>query len=112
MFTKSRLDLSRDFLRYGLQNGIGRDIMNIIIEVKIMVEMNGKLLRDKKLTELKEKISKLDCQLGLAVIQVGQNEASTVYVNQKKKIALELGYKFIHKVFDENEPAINTLSSL
>lgn len=67
-----------------------------------MVEMNGKLLRDKKLTELREKIDKLDCQLGLAVIQVGNDEASKVYVRQKEKLALELGYKFIHKVFDEN----------
>ena len=53
-----------------------------------MVEMNGKILRDKKLTELKEKIKELDCQLGLAVIQVGDNEASKVYVRQKEKLAL------------------------
>ena len=67
-----------------------------------MVEMNGKLLRDKKLTELKEKIVTLDCQLGLAVIQVGNDEASKVYVKQKEKLATELGYKFIHKVFEED----------
>lgn len=67
-----------------------------------MVEMNGKVLRDKKITELKEKIDNLDCQLGLAVIQVGNDEASKVYVKQKEKLALELGYKFIHKIFDEN----------
>lgn len=67
-----------------------------------MVEMNGKILRDKKITELKEKIDNLDCQLGLAVIQVGNDEASKVYVKQKEKLALELGYKFVHKVFDEN----------
>lgn len=67
-----------------------------------MVEMNGKVLRDKKITELKENINSLDCQLGLAVIQVGNDEASNVYVKQKEKLALELGYKFVHKVFDEN----------
>jgi hypothetical protein len=67
-----------------------------------MVEMNGKILRDKKLTELKEKINELDCQLGLAVIQVGNDEASNVYVKQKEKFALELGYKFVHKVFKED----------
>lgn len=67
-----------------------------------MVEMNGKVLRDKKLTELKEKIGELDCQLGLAVIQVGDDEASKVYVRQKEKLALELGYKFVHKVFKED----------
>ena len=63
-----------------------------------MVEMNGKALRDKKLTELKEKIGTLDCQLGLAVIQVGNNEASNVYVKQKGKLATELGYKFVEAI--------------
>lgn len=67
-----------------------------------MVEMNGKVLRDKKLTELKEKLGTLDCQLGLAVIQVGKDEASNVYVKQKEKLATDLGYKFIHKVFEED----------
>ncbi len=67
-----------------------------------MVEMNGKILRDKKLTELREKIGELDCQLGLAVIQIGNDEASNVYVKQKEKLALELGYKFIHKIFKED----------
>ena len=67
-----------------------------------MVEMNGKILRDKKLTELKEKVGTLNCQLGLAVIQVGNDEASNVYVKQKEKLATELGYKFIHKVFEED----------
>ena len=61
-----------------------------------MVEINAKALRDKKLTELKEKIGTLECQLGLAVIQVGNNEASNVYVKQKGKLATELGYKFVH----------------
>ena len=64
-----------------------------------MVEMNGKILRDKKLTELKEKLGTLNCQLGLAVIQVGQDEASKVYVKQKEKLALELGYKFMDNKF-------------
>jgi len=67
-----------------------------------MVEMNGKVLRDKKLTELKDKIKNSNINLGLAVIQVGNDEASNVYVAQKEKLAKELGYKFIHKVFDEN----------
>lgn len=67
-----------------------------------MVEMNGKLLRDKKIIELKERLNTIDNQLGLAVIQVGDNEASKVYVGQKEKLANELGYKFIHKVFDKD----------
>lgn len=64
-----------------------------------MVEMNGKLLREELLTSLKEKVNGLDETLGLCVIQVGNDEASNVYVHQKEKLALEMGYKFIHKVF-------------
>ena len=67
-----------------------------------MVEMNGKLLRDKKIGELKEKLNTIDNQLGLAVVQVGDDEASKVYVGQKEKKAKELGYKFIHKIFDKS----------
>lgn len=67
-----------------------------------MVELKGKELRDKLLISLKEQIKSVPTQLGLAVIQVGNDEASKVYVRQKEKLALEMGYKFIHKVFDEN----------
>ena len=63
--------------------------------------IDGKLVRDKKLEELKKIINKLDRQLGLAVIQVGSDEASNVYIKQKEKYANELGYKFIHLKYDE-----------
>lgn len=64
--------------------------------------MDGKLLSKKKLDELKEKVNNLEKQLGLAVIQVGNDSASQIYVKQKEKMAKELGYKFIHKIFDED----------
>ncbi len=67
-----------------------------------MVELKGKDLRDKLLISLKEQVKYVPTQLGLAVIQVGNDEASKVYVRQKEKLALEMGYKFIHKVFEEN----------
>ncbi len=67
-----------------------------------MVELKGKELRDKKINSLKEIVGMLPTQLGLAVIQVGNDEASKVYVHQKEKLALEMGYKFIHKIFDED----------
>ena len=77
-----------------------------------MILMNGKEYREKNIPLLKEKINKLDIQLGLAVIQVGNNPASDIYVKQKEKMALELGYKFIHKRFEENvtneDPSLNT----
>ncbi len=67
-----------------------------------MVELNGKELREKLIQKLKQNISSLPAQLGLVVIQVGDDEASKVYVKQKEKLALELGYKFIHKIYPEN----------
>ncbi len=70
-------------------------------EVKMAI-IDGKELRKKKLEELKERIKGTKKQLGLAVVQVGHDEASNVYIKQKEKLALELGYYFIHKNFEEN----------
>ena len=67
-----------------------------------MVELRGKDYREKNIPLLKEKIAQVDSQLGLVVIQVGEDEASKVYVKQKEKLALELGYKFIHKTYGED----------
>ena len=80
-----------------------------------MIELKGKDYQQKYIPILKDKVSKLDKQLGLAVIQVGNDEASNVYVKQKEKKALELGYKFVHKVFEEdvdNETVINYINEL
>ncbi len=67
-----------------------------------MIIIDGKELRKKKLEELKERIKSIKKQLGLAVVQVGHDEASNVYIKQKEKLALELGYYFIHKNFEDN----------
>ena len=53
---------------------------------------DGKLVREELLKELKKKYRKLD--LGLAVIQVGDDFASTKYIAQKEKLANELGVDF------------------
>lgn len=54
---------------------------------------NAKDLRDKKLSELKDKIAKLDKQPVLAVVMVGENSASQVYVKNKHRIAMKAGIK-------------------
>jgi len=61
-----------------------------------MISMDGKKLKKQKLEILKEKVKKLDKTLGLRVIQVGEDPASTKYVNQKEKMAISLGYDFEH----------------
>jgi len=64
--------------------------------------LDGRKIRNKKIEELKNKVSKLDKKLGLVVIQVGNDEASNVYVKQKEKLALDIGYNFIYKKFSED----------
>lgn len=67
-----------------------------------MTILDGKQLRDKKIEELKNELRELKEKLGLAVIQVGNDEASNVYVKQKENLAKNLGYEFIHEKLDES----------
>lgn len=53
---------------------------------------DGKLVREDLLKDLKKKYSKI--KVGLAVIQVGDDFASTKYIAQKEKLANELGVSF------------------
>ncbi len=55
------------------------------------VILDGKKLREKLLTELKLNIDKLQIKPTLVVILVGENPASKIYVNNKKKTAEKLG---------------------
>ncbi len=80
-----------------------------------MIEMRAKDFKEINLPVLKDKINQLGEQLGLAVVQVGNDEASDIYVKQKGKLATELGYKFVHKRFDENvnnDEVINYINEL
>ena len=53
--------------------------------------------------ELIEKVSLLNKKLTLVVISVGHDEASRVYVRQKEKMALGVGYNFLNLHFDNIE---------
>ena len=64
-----------------------------------MVVMDGRELKERKLNELTSKLDTLDKQLGLAVLQIGDDEASKVYIRQKENAANKLGYSYIHKHF-------------
>ena len=67
-----------------------------------MVIMDGRELKERKLNELTSKLDTLDKQLGLAVLQIGDDEASKVYIRQKENTATKLGYSYIHKHFSSN----------
>ena len=53
--------------------------------------LDGKKLREKLLADLKQKIDGFQTKPTLVVILVGENPASKIYVNNKKKTAEELG---------------------
>lgn len=55
------------------------------------VIMDGKALRDKLLAELKLKVDKFKIKPSLVVILVGEDPASQIYVNNKKKTAEKIG---------------------
>lgn len=64
--------------------------------------LDGKKAKEKILNDLKKEIEKIDRPLGLVVIQVGEDPASSVYVRQKEKMAELLGYTFRHIKFPED----------
>nr|QGT49803.1 bifunctional protein FolD [uncultured Candidatus Melainabacteria bacterium] len=53
--------------------------------------LDGKKLREKLLGDLKQQIDKFQTKPSLVVILVGDNPASKIYVNNKKKTAQNLG---------------------
>lgn len=64
--------------------------------------LDGKKVKKEKLEKLKEEIINHKGTVGLAVIQIGDDPASSVYVRQKEKMANDLGYSFRHIKLDEN----------
>lgn len=64
--------------------------------------LEGKTLKYKILDSLKEKVSKLSIKPTLVVIQVGNDEASNVYVKEKGKMCEYVGYGFKHIKLDSN----------
>ena len=60
--------------------------------------LDGKKLKEKLLKDLKIQVDKMNKKPSLAVILVGDNPASRIYVNNKKKTAESLG--IISRVFE------------
>lgn len=80
--------------------------MNKIIDGK----KTSEIIKD----ELKEYVNTLEIKPGLAVIQVGNNPASTTYVNNKKKAAEYIGINFYHYHYEtaSNDDLINIINEL
>ena len=63
--------------------------------------LDGKKLSDKILNNLKKKIESHQMKLRLAVIQIGRNYISEVFISQKKKVAEKIGIGFKLYQFDK-----------
>lgn len=64
--------------------------------------LDGKKVKLDILNNLKSELLTLDKQLGLAVIQIGNDPASSVYMKQKENLARDLNYKFKHVHLNED----------
>lgn len=62
--------------------------------------IDGKKIKEKYLEEIKSKVN--GKKITLAVIQVGSDEASNVYVRQKEKMCAQIGAFFNHYTFDDD----------
>lgn len=71
-----------------------------------MIKLDGKLLAIKKRDEIKQEIEELKEKTGktpgLAIVLIGNNPASKIYVNSKVKGCEELGIKSFVHYLDEN----------
>ncbi|MFA5022045.1 MAG: bifunctional 5,10-methylenetetrahydrofolate dehydrogenase/5,10-methenyltetrahydrofolate cyclohydrolase [Patescibacteria group bacterium] len=61
---------------------------------QIAKKIDGKLIAEKILLDLKAKITKLKRPPGLAVILIGNDSASQLYVRNKKKASQKIGIEF------------------
>lgn len=64
--------------------------------------LDGKSVKLKILNELRDEISRLNIHPKLVVVQVGNNEASNVYIKQKSNMASYIGYDFEHIKLDND----------
>lgn len=64
--------------------------------------LDGKTLSDKIKNEIKSKVKNYLIKPTLAVIQIGNDEASNVYIKAKEKACNTVGINFIHVKFEED----------
>ncbi len=80
--------------------------------MKMAEIISGKTVSEAKRTEIKERVSNLlnkGVKVGLAVIVVGNNSASRVYVNNKKKACEEVGIVSYEYALPENTDSTELL---
>lgn len=74
--------------------------------------INGKELRNEIIENLKKEIKKYMIKPCLAVIQIGDDPASTTYIKAKEKACSETGIYFKHIKFDDNVKEIEVINKI
>lgn len=76
--------------------------------------INGKQIQENKLDEFSKQIACIDDKLKLVVIQVGNNEASNIYIKNKKNLCEKVGILFEHIKYDsvKEDEIINKIDEL
>lgn len=77
--------------------------------------LDGKKLKEKIIIQLNEEVNKLNVKPNLCVIQIGNDEASNIYIKQKEKMCNNIGYGFIHQKFNSDvseDEILNTIDNL
>lgn len=64
--------------------------------------LDGKSIKNKIMDELRDEVNDLSIKPKLVVIQVGNNEASNVYIKQKNNMCNYIGYDFEHIKLDND----------
>jgi len=64
--------------------------------------LDGKSIKNKIMDELRDEVMDLSIKPKLVVIQVGNNEASNVYIKQKNNMCNYIGYDFEHIKLDSD----------
>ena len=80
-----------------------------------MMVLDGKNIKKVVLDEIKSEVSNLSVKPKLVVIQVGNNEASNVYIKQKSNMCKYVGYEYEHiklKNTVTEEDVINVINRL
>lgn len=66
-----------------------------------MILLSGKETQEQLKKQLKNEVAVLDVSKKLVILQVGNNNESNIYINQKKKFGEEVGILVEHKRFEE-----------
>lgn len=77
-----------------------------------MQKIDGKIVADKILAEIKGNISNSSPIPGLAVVLVGDDEASRIYVGLKEKAAKEVGINFEKFLFSEGDEEADIIGKI